>query len=66
MSRPCLNCNGHGWVKRYTIGGHPEPMHCPECADGAVDPVGFDSSSLTLDDLRAQIQPSTAQHTTAD
>ena len=66
MSATCLNCNGTGWVRRYTIGGHPEPIHCPECGDGEADPVGFEKSDLRLDELRAQIKPSTEQHHAAD
>jgi hypothetical protein len=41
-------------------------MHCPRCGDGAVDPEGFEKSELELSQLKAQVRPSTNQHTAAD
>lgn len=62
----CLTCGGTGWLRRFTVGGHQEPLHCPDCGDGAVDPDGFETSEHTFDDLKARIKPSTTQHTAAD
>ena len=66
MSLHCPACCGAGWVRRFTIGGHQQPMHCPRCGDGAVDPEGFEKSDLSIDQLKAQVRPSTNQHATAD
>jgi hypothetical protein len=41
-------------------------MHCPRCGDGAVDPEGFAESDLSMRQLKAQVRPSTNQHSTAD